>query len=99
MSIRSEHGGRQGGLELAGSGLPAGPVDVNIPADAADDFETRFPLGAGSSNPVVLETSDVPEILEAEPNDDPAAVQPIAVPAVLKAGSASRATAITGRST
>ncbi len=69
-------GGRRGeqlSLELTGSGVSGDKFELAIPADAAESY--LAPLGSAFDGAagVRLETSDLPEILEAEPNDGPAA--------------------------
>jgi hypothetical protein len=75
-------GGRRGSttkVELTGSGLTQTPLDIAIPTDAPADFAYRGKW----ANSILLDTDDLPEILEAEPNDDPGKLAPVAVPAVL----------------
>jgi len=79
-------GGRRGAktrFELTGQGLPAGPMEIQLPADGPRDHAHRLSIGGKLSNPFLLELDDLPEHLEAEPNDAPAQVKPVAVPAVL----------------
>lgn len=79
-------GGKRGGrskFEVAGSGIAAGTVEIDIPADAPHDFSHRVAVGADRSNAFLLETDDLPEILEGEPNDEPRQTKPVTVPAVL----------------
>ncbi|HXT59216.1 MAG TPA: hypothetical protein VN699_11305 [Pirellulales bacterium] len=78
-------GGRRGEkltLELDGPGLAGEKADASIPADAPDSY--LAPLGAAISlgQGVRIETGDVAESLEVEPNDRPAAAPLIAPPAV-----------------
>jgi hypothetical protein len=75
--------GSKGRFELTGQGLPAGPVDINLPAGGPSDYFHRLDVGGRLSNPFLLDLDDLPEYLEAEPNDTTAQVQPVAVPAVL----------------
>jgi hypothetical protein len=79
-------GGKRGQttrFELTGSGLPAGTGEIAIPADAPRDFAHRLAVAGTQTNPFVLETDDLPEILEAEPNDAAENAKPVTVPAVL----------------
>jgi hypothetical protein len=78
-------GGRRGDkvkLELAGQALPAGPVEVALPADGPQTFRTQLPIGGQFTNPVALDLDDPPEHLEAEPNDEPGQVKPLPLPTV-----------------
>jgi hypothetical protein len=73
-------GGRRGEkvlLELTGPGISADKVELAVPADAADSF-----LAAIGSSRVFLEAGDLPEVLEAEPNDALARAPLVASPAV-----------------
>jgi hypothetical protein len=79
-------GGRRGGkamFELAGQGLPAGPVEITLPAVGPADYLHRLTVGGRLTNEYLLDLDDLPEHLEAEPNDDPAKVKPVSIPAVL----------------
>ena len=79
-------GARRGGpskFEVAGSGLPAGPIDINIPADAPRDFSHRLSVGDTRSNAFLLDVDDLPEVLEGEPNDEPGQTKSVTAPAVL----------------
>jgi hypothetical protein len=78
-------GGRRGrtvAFELSGQGLPPGPVQIALPADGPRDYEHRLDVGGRPSNGFLLDLDDLEEFLEAEPNDDPAQVKPLPVPAV-----------------
>jgi hypothetical protein len=78
-------GGRRGSavkLELSGQGLPAGPAEVTLPADAPKDYAHRLTVGGKLTNPFLLDLDDLPELLEAEPNDEPGQVKPLELPAV-----------------
>src|SRR2546430_13596854 len=48
------------------------------------DYNHRLAIAGKLTNPFLLELDDLPEHLEAEPNDTPAQVKPLAVPAVLR---------------
>ncbi len=78
-------GGRRGSsvkFELTGQGLPGRPVEVALPADGPSAFPHRFTIAAQTTNTVRLDLDDLPEHQEAEPNDDPARVKPLPLPAV-----------------
>jgi hypothetical protein len=78
-------GGRRGDrvkLELAGQALPAGPVEVALPADGPQTLRTPLPAGGLLTNPIALDLDDLPEYLETEPNDEPGQVKPLPLPAV-----------------
>jgi hypothetical protein len=79
-------GGRRGGkfaLSLSGQGVPAAPVEVALPADAPAAFAYRFTASGKTSNPIALDVDDLPEQLEAEPNDTPAQARAVSLPAVV----------------
>jgi hypothetical protein len=79
-------GGRRGSttrFELAGAALPAEPVEIALPAEGAAAHWQRAQTAAGETNRFLLELDDLPEQLEAEPNDNPAALQPHSAPVVL----------------
>jgi hypothetical protein len=79
-------GGRRGrtvAFEVAGQGLPGGPVAIPLPAAGPSDYAHRLTVGGKSTNPFSIALDDLPEYLEAEPNDQPAQVKPVAVPAIL----------------
>ncbi len=72
-------GGRRGTtakFELLGQGLPAEPVDIQLPANGKDDFTHRLAVDGKSTNPFFLDLDELPEYLE-----PPAS--PVAVPAML----------------
>jgi hypothetical protein len=78
-------GGRRGTttrFTLTGQGLPAGPVEVLLPVDAPRDFHHRLAVRGKLTNPFRLDLDDVPEVVESEPNDDPAHARTVALPAV-----------------
>jgi hypothetical protein len=79
-------GGRRGStvkVELAGHGLPAEPVGIALPADGPRDYAHRLTVGERSTNTFWLDLDDLPEYQETEPNDEPAAVKPLAIPAMV----------------
>ncbi|MGE3803490.1 MAG: PPC domain-containing protein [Gemmataceae bacterium] len=79
-------GGRRGSsvaFELSGHGLPRGKVTAALPAGAPADYELRFDLGGVASNFVNLDLDDLPEQLEAEPNNEPGQAKAVEVPAIL----------------
>lgn len=78
-------GGRRGAatrFELSGQALPAEPVEIALPADAPRYDRRRVDIAGQPSNAFTIELDDLPEQLEAEPNDAPSQVSPRAVPAV-----------------
>jgi hypothetical protein len=79
-------GGRRGtrtAFELTGQGLPAGPVTIPLPAAGPADYAHRLDVAGKPTNPFLLDLDDLPEYREAEPNDEPGQVKPVAPPAVL----------------
>jgi hypothetical protein len=65
-------GGKRGSetkFEAVGQKLAAGPLAVTIPPDAAAEYFHRFSVPGAVSNIVLLAVDDLPERLEAEPND------------------------------
>ncbi|HYT89163.1 MAG TPA: PPC domain-containing protein [Gemmataceae bacterium] len=73
-------GGRRGGkakFELHGQALPAGPVEIALPADAAPEQSQRLTVGGALTNEFLLDVDDLPEHLE------PAPAKPISLPAIL----------------
>src|SRR5262245_3317492 len=78
-------GGRRGStvkVELAGQGVPAEPVSVALPADGPRDYPHWLTIGDRSTNTFLLDLDDLPEYTESEPNDDPASVKPLELPAM-----------------
>jgi hypothetical protein len=74
-------GGRRGEkvtLQLSGSKLPSEQASVQIPKDADRQFSWSLPNG--TSNSLTLVTGDLPEQLEAEPNNAPTDVKTVASP-------------------
>jgi hypothetical protein len=79
-------GGRRGSkvaLTLSGQGIPAAPVEIALPADAPACYAYRFGASGKFSNPVALDVEDLPEHLEAEPNDTPAQARVVPLPAMV----------------
>jgi hypothetical protein len=79
-------GGRRGTrvkFELAGQGLPARPVEIELPKSGPAEYATQLAIDGKLTNPFLLDLDDLPEYLETEPNDRPEQVKPIALPAVL----------------
>jgi hypothetical protein len=78
-------GGRRGkkvALELTGQGLPASPVEIALPANGSADYVHRLSVSGHKTADVLLDLDDLEEYREAEPNDRPGEVKPLAVPAV-----------------
>jgi hypothetical protein len=79
-------GGRRGsqvGFEVGTRGAEGGARQtVTLPSDGPPDFLQRFTLGGRLGNAMLLELGDLPEYVEAEPNDQPAQAQTVTVPAV-----------------
>ncbi|HUY93381.1 MAG TPA: PPC domain-containing protein [Pirellulales bacterium] len=78
-------GGRRGAkLSLAptGPGISGEKIELAIPPDAPESY--LAPVGAAfdGAQQVCIETSAFAEVLEAEPNDEPAAAPWVAAPAV-----------------
>jgi len=67
---------------LGGVNVPAAPVKLAIPAEAPRDYAHRFKNGSQETNLVLLETSDVAETLEVEPNDEAKVAKEITLPGV-----------------
>jgi hypothetical protein len=79
-------GGRRGSkarFELAGQELPSEPVEIALPSAGQSEHIYRLDVNGKQTNPFLLDLSDLPEHLEAEPNDSPSRAKPVAVPAVL----------------
>jgi hypothetical protein len=77
-------GGRRGTevrLEAAGQLITA-PLIANIPDDALAEYGLSFDLPSGKSNRVLLAVDDLPEQLEAEPNDATEQSPLVAVPLI-----------------
>lgn len=65
-------GGRRGTVtkfELSGCDVPAGPVEVALPADGGNRWFTSFGLSAISGRHIAVELDDLPELVEHEPNE------------------------------
>ncbi len=80
-------GGRRGEatrFTLYGQGAPADPVEINLPADGPHDYFWRLTRGDGkAANPLLLDLDDLPEIIESEPNNQPAQANKATLPAML----------------
>lgn len=74
--------GKSTRFDLSGQGLPNQPVEIALPAGSGEKYVHTFQTGGTASNPFVLDTSDFPEALETEPNDEAAQVQAVDLPAV-----------------
>ena len=70
-------------VRLLGQQLPAEPVTVDVPADAAGTIGHSLSVPAGETNVFVLAVSDHPNVLEADKNNTPATAQAVTLPAVL----------------
>lgn len=55
---------------LFGQNLPPDGVMLSLPNVSTDTFAESLCLEGRTTNPVVLELSDLPEVLEGEPNDE-----------------------------
>jgi hypothetical protein len=78
-------GGRRGStvrFTASGPGVPA-HLEAKLPDQVTADYSHRFAVGLTHTSPVRLDVDDLPEHLEAEPNDAPASAPLIALPAVL----------------
>src|SRR5262249_50527437 len=74
------------GLEVKAlsSVADAATVQVNVAKDAPlGVYQMRLLTGAGWSNPVKFFVGDLPELIEAEPNDAPDQAQRVALPATI----------------
>ena len=82
-------GGRRGEnvrLELEGLNLPSQITEVKLPAGEKSGpgwYSHRLNLSGRSTEPFLLEVDDLPEMLEAEPNDAADKALPVTLPAVL----------------
>ncbi len=74
--------GTTGRFEFAGANLTAGPLDFALPAEAPARFVTALGPAECGSNQFAFDLGNLPELLEQEPNDSPAQVQPVDVPVV-----------------
>jgi len=78
-------GGRRGTrtrFELAGQQIPP-QVELDLPASGPADYQAAIPLGQPRTNIVLLDLDDLPEILEAEPNDEPDQAAVVELPALV----------------
>ncbi|MGA2618206.1 MAG: hypothetical protein ABSF26_11385 [Thermoguttaceae bacterium] len=79
-------GGRRGGnakIELHGVNLPAGNMDLPIPADSPPVRWVSVKHNGVTSNAVPLAVDDLPEVMEQEPNDSAAKANRVTVPVVI----------------
>ncbi len=77
-------GGRRGtktSFRLHGQAVPAEPVEIALPPQG--DFAYRHSANGKLANPLPLDLDDLPEHLEAEPNDTLAQGRTVTVPAVV----------------
>ncbi len=78
-------GGRRGGttvFELSGQAVPM-TVNIDLPKDGPRDFVHQLTINGQQTNSFVLDLDDLPEVLEAEPNNTAEKAQRVEVPAVL----------------
>jgi hypothetical protein len=79
-------GGRRGSkvrFTVRGHGVGREPIEVALPGMKPGIWEHRFSCAGNKSNPVRIDVDDLPEYLEAEPNDTLAQAQKITLPAVV----------------
>ena len=79
-------GGRRGTktrFTLSGGNVPAAPVEAALPVEKSSAQLQRFSVAGKMTNAVALDLDDLPEVLEAEPNDSIDKAQRVSVPAVL----------------
>jgi hypothetical protein len=72
-------GGKRGTatkFEVSGANVPAGPVEVALPADGPRTFARTVTVGGQQTNPVLFDLDDLPEVTEAD------AAKPVPLPAV-----------------
>lgn len=74
-------GGRFGSsvaFQAVGQNLPESPIGLQLPADSSKSTEltwsTQFSIAGDRTNAVRMELSDLPEMLEAEPNNSSAEI-------------------------
>jgi hypothetical protein len=73
-------GGRRSGkltLDVAGHGVPAGKVELTLPANPGSEFLYHPMIAGQRANGILLDVDDLPEVLEED------AAKPVTVPAVL----------------
>jgi hypothetical protein len=82
-------GGRRGAklrAQLVGTNVPAEPVEIDLSGDAAgaatSTISRRAKVGDAWTNSFLLETGDLPEALEQEPNNAAAQSNQVTFPAV-----------------
>lgn len=79
-------GGKRGSnlrLETIGQGIEGNALPLALPADAAGIIQPRIEIGGQSVTLPVFDVSDLPEHLEAEPNETSDKAAQIAVPAIV----------------
>lgn len=79
-------GGRRGGetkFAAVVQGLPADRLTATIPSDAPLEYRHRFQVAGSETNGVLLAVDDLPEQLEAEPNDKPEEAPAVETPLVV----------------
>jgi hypothetical protein len=82
-------GGRRGEtvrLELAGQGLATQSSEVKLPADGKSGpgwYSHRLDVRGRATDPFLLELDNLPEVLEAEPNDAADKIAAVTLPVVL----------------
>src|SRR5262245_28994603 len=71
-------------IKTLGSSTDAVPVHVNVAKDAQlGVYQLRLLTRAGWSNPVKFFVGDLPELIEAEPNNAPGQAQRVSLPATI----------------
>jgi hypothetical protein len=78
-------GGRRGttvALQLSGLGVPRGPVAITIPADAPPVFAHHLGAGTQATTPILLDTDDLPEVVQVETNAAATQAQVVTPPVV-----------------
>jgi hypothetical protein len=73
-------GGRRGSttkFEFSGQGLPAEPIAVTLPADAASEYIYRLTTGGKTTNTILIDLDNLPEYRQEDHNG------PVSLPAIL----------------
>ncbi len=79
-------GGRAGkptSVKVFGWNLPTGPMLLDAQGNDPTVSPVRLAANGHTSTPVLFATDPLPEVFEREPNDSPAAAQPITLPVVV----------------